>query len=129
MPFTNKFLEERDIVITTWTGQPEDEELIRFYMSLYNHPHWRSNLSEIIDLRDADLSNISHGALEDLSEMTTQALNGNTFLLAILAPSTVDHHLARIYEAFTHVPNDHMRVCHHMSEALDWIGEQRQQDA
>ncbi len=124
MPFKNKFLEDRKVVITDWTGTPEDEDLIRFYMALYNNGHWRSDYSEVIDLREADMSQLSDGALKDLSEMTAQALEGNDLYLAIVAPSNLDHHLARLYEAYTHVPNDHMRVCHHMSEALEWLESQ-----
>lgn len=123
MPFTSKFLNDKKIVITTWTGQPKDNELIHFYMSLYNHAHWQSDFKEVIDLRDSDLQQISDDALADVSEMTAQALNGEAFRLAIIAPSTLDQHLARLYEAFTHVPNEDSRVFHHMSEAIDWLQE------
>ncbi len=124
MPFTSKFLNEKKIVITTWAGQPKDNELIHFYMSLYNHAHWQSDFREIIDLREANLANISDDALSDVSEMTTQALQGNAFRLAIIAPSILDQHLGRLYEAFTHVPNEDSKVFHHMSEAIDWLQEQ-----
>lgn len=121
MSLTSRFLEDQTIMLNTWSGNISDSELIRFYMGIYNNSHWQPGFDEIIDLRDAELSDISKEALTHLSELATNCLKGEPLRLALIAPSDLTSSLAHIYEAFTHVPNESTKVFHHMSEALDWL--------
>jgi len=90
-------------------------------MSIYNSSHWNPGINEIIDLRDAQLKTVSNNALIKLSEVTTSCLKGADLKLAIISPSELSSHITRIYEAFTHIPNESMKVVHHLNEALDWL--------
>jgi len=121
MPLSHRFYKEQKIILTTWSGEVTDTELIRFYMSLYNNQHWSPKFNEIIDLRDAQLDTVSNTALIKLSEVTTSCLKGENLKLAIISPSELSSHIARIYEAFTHIPNESTKVVHHLNEALDWL--------
>jgi len=121
MPFSNQFYEDKKIMLSTWSGTLNDSDLIHYYMSVYNNSHWQPGFDEIIDLRDADMEPLSDGALRQLSDLTAQCLDGQSLRLALIAPSNISHRLARLYEAFTHVPNESTRVFHHMSEAIDWL--------
>jgi len=121
MSLSHRFYDERKIILTTWSGEISDSELIRFYMSTYNNSHWSPGFNEIIDLRDAQLETISNDTLIQLSELTTNCLKGAELKLAIISPSELSSHIARIYEAFTHIPNESTIVVHHLNEALDWL--------
>ncbi len=123
MPFSNRFYEDQHMMLTTWSGELVDADLIHHYMGVYNNSHWQPGFDEIIDLRDANMDALSDQALEQLSELTAQCLNGESHRLALIAPSNLSHKLARLYKAFTHVPNESTRVFHHMSEAVEWLKE------
>ena len=122
MTLKHRFYEQQKIILTTWSGEITDTELLRFYMGLYNNSHWHPGFNEIIDLRDARLEQVSDEALAHLSELATNCLNGAPLKLAVLAPSELSPAIVRIYQAFTHVPNEATKVFHHLSEALDWLG-------
>lgn len=123
MGLKNRFYDDQKIMLTTWSGTISDSDLLRFYMGVYNNSHWQPGFDEIIDLRDADLKEISDEALVNLSELATSCLKGAALKLAIIAPSDLSTSLARIYEAFTHVPNESTKVFHHLSEAIEWLEE------
>ena len=116
-----RFYNEQKILLTSWSGELQDTELIRFYMSIYNSKQWSSDFNEIIDLRDAQLEAVSNKALLQLGELATSCLKGNELKLAIIAPSELSLQITRIYEAFTHIPNEYTNVVHHLDEALDWL--------
>jgi hypothetical protein len=90
-------------------------------MGLYNHHHWSPEFNEIIDLRDAQLDTVSNKALIKLSNVTTSCLKGADLKLAIISPSELSSHIARIYEAFTHIPHESTKVVHHLNEAMEWL--------
>ena len=121
MPLANRFYDEQKIVLNTWSGEITDADLIRFYMSMYNNNHWQPGFSEIIDLRDAQLEAVSNSTLLQLSELSTNCLKGAELKLAIIAPSELSPQIARLYKAFTHIPNESTKVVHHLDEALEWL--------
>ena len=121
MSLSHRFYNEQKILLTSWSGEITDTELIRFYMGIYNSPHWSPEVNEIIDLRDAQLDIVSNNALLQLSELATNCLKGENLKLAIISPSELSSHIPRIYEAFTHIPNESTKVVHHLNEALDWL--------
>jgi len=122
MPLANRFYDEQKIVLNTWSGEITDADLIRFYMSMYNNNHWQPGFNEIIDLRDAQLEAVSNSTLLQLSELSTNCLKGAELKLAIIAPSELSPQIARLYKAFTHIPNESTKVVHHLDEALEWLG-------
>ena len=121
MSLSHRFYHEKKTLLTSWSGEVTDTELIRFYMSIYNSCHWNPEINEIIDLRDAQLDCVSNNALLQLSELATNCLKGADLKLAIISPAELSSHIARIYEAFTHIPNESTKVVHHLDEALDWL--------
>ena len=121
MSLSHRFYDEQKIILTTWSGEISDTDLIRFYMSIFNNNHWQPGFNEVIDLRDAQLETLSNDALIHLSELTTNCLKGSKLKLAIISPSELSPHIARIYEAFSHIPNESTKVVHHLNEALDWL--------
>jgi len=121
MSLSHRFYNEQKILLTSWSGEVNDTELIRFYMGIYNSSHWSAGFNEIIDLRDAQLEAISNHALLQLSELATNCLKGAELKLAIISPSELSSQITRIYEAFTHIPNESTKVVHHLDEALDWL--------
>jgi len=121
MPLAHRFYDEQKIVLSTWSGEITDNDLIRFYMSTYNNSHWQPGFNEIIDLRDAQLEAVSNNTLLHLSELATNCLKGTELKLAIISPSELSSHIARIYEAFSHIPNESTKVVHHLDDALDWL--------
>jgi len=121
MSLSHRFYHEQKILLTNWSGEVSDTELIRFYIGIYNSSHWNPEVNEIIDLRDAQLDSVSNHALLQLSEVATNCLKGAELKLAIISPSELSSHIARIYEAFTHIPNESTKVVHHLNEALDWL--------
>lgn len=121
MGLSHRFYDDQSIMLSTWSGHISDSELMRFYMAVYNNSHWQPGYNEIIDIRDADLKDLSNEALANLSELATSCLKGASLKLAIISPSDLSTSLARIYEAFTHVPNESTKVFHHLSEAIEWL--------
>jgi hypothetical protein len=121
MPVSHQFYTDHDILLTRWSGRLQESELLRDYLGIYNHSHWHPGYNEIIDLRDADLSALEDDALEQLGELTANCLQGAQIKLAIIAPSDLSPDVARLYRAFTHIPNESTRLCHHLDEALEWL--------
>ncbi|MFT7184647.1 MAG: hypothetical protein ACI84K_000013 [Pseudohongiellaceae bacterium] len=121
MSLSHRFYNEQKILLTSWSGEVTDTALMRFYMSIYNNSQWHPEINEIIDLRDAQLEALSSNALLHLSELATSCLKGASIKLAIISPSELSSHVARVYEAFSHIPNESIKVVHHLDEALDWL--------
>ena len=121
MAVSHQFYTDHNILLTTWSGTLQESELLRDYMGIYNHSQWHPGYNEIIDLRDADLSQLSNDALNHLSGLTASCLGGNQIKLAIIAPSELSTDIARLYQAFTHIPNESTYLCHHLDEALQWL--------
>lgn len=123
MGLSNRFIDDQKIMLSTWSGKIADTELLRFYMAIYNNSHWQPGYNEIIDLRDAELGELSNDGLTHLSELASSCLKGTPLKLALIAPSDLSASLAKIYEAFTHVPNESTKVFHHLSEAIEWMND------
>lgn len=121
MPLNYRFYEDQKVILTTWSGVIDNRDLIHFYMGIYNNKNWRPGFNEIIDLRDAELADISNETLAHISELATTCLKGSHVKLAIISPSELSRHITRIYEAFSHIPNEATKVIHHLNEALEWL--------
>lgn len=121
MTLKRRFYQDQKIMLTNWSGGINDADLIHFYMAIYNNSHWQPGFSEVIDLRDANLKTISDEALRHLSELATGCLKGEGIKLALIAPSELSSDVIRLYEAFTHIPNEATQVFHHLDEALEWL--------
>jgi len=121
MTLKHRIYEDQKIILTTWSGAISDTDLIRFYMGIYNNSHWQPGFNEVTDLRDAELNHISDNALRHLSELATGCLKGEGIKLALIAPSELSSDIARLYQAFTHIPNELTKVFHHLDEALEWL--------
>ena len=121
MSLSYRFYNDEKILLTSWSGEISDTELVRFYMSIYNSNQWNSKFNEVIDLRNAQLETISDKALLQLSELATSCLNGDQLKLVMIAPSELSPQIARIYKAFSYIPNESTKVVHHLDEAVDWL--------
>jgi hypothetical protein len=92
--------------------------------SLRADPAFDREFSQIIDCRDADLSNLSTA---DLREIAADLLSVPGRRIAILSKDSSDEALVRLYATYVQLTENKsvLRSFHDLDSAIAWIGEDR----
>ncbi|GHD59574.1 hypothetical protein GCM10017083_43970 [Thalassobaculum fulvum] len=92
--------------------------------SLRADPAFDREFSQIIDCRDADLSNLSTA---DLREIAADLLSVPGRRIAILSKDSSDEALVRLYATYVQLTENKsvLRSFHDLDSAIAWIGEIR----
>ena len=114
---------EHNLVILAHVGETTDDEFLAFYKSLFECDSFDLSMNLLVDLREADSSHRSSGALHRVAEFVREALGDVTTTpkVAVVAPRDISFGLARMYELFADsVPWDFV-VFRSMETALAWL--------
>ena len=124
MPIQFHFKPDEKLVIGVHVGTVSDDEFLVSYKGLFESDWFDSSLNLLIDLRQADSSQRSTDALQQLAFLahTTYQDSSAHPKVVVVAPEALSFGLARMAEAYSHrVPWD-FAVFYSEVEALGWLG-------
>jgi hypothetical protein len=124
MPIQFHFRPDAKLVISVHVGTVDDDEFIVSYKELFKSDRFDFSLNLLIDLRQADSSQRSTDALQQLAFLaqTTYQDSSAHPKVVVVAPKALSFGLARMAKAFSHrVPWD-FAVFYSQDEALGWLG-------
>ena len=114
--------QEHGVVLSTWVGVISDSDLLQSYKQLYEDERWKPGFHEIVDAREAQVSDVTSTGLRRLSSMVEGYVAGVGFRTAIVASKDLHFGLARLYEAVSDASPETVMVFREMDEAIEWIG-------
>lgn len=128
MPAKHLIDDNNRLVITTWAGTMDDEEMICAYLDYLKKiktlPQYIP-YNEIVDVSMADEINLSVEGIKELGEIASNADSENIKTkLAIVVKSNLAFGLARMYQvyrSFSPRANKELRVFKKNIDALEWI--------
>jgi len=124
MPITFHVRPEVKLAISVHTGTTPDDEFIASYKSLYENDIFDTSMNRLMDLRQADTTQISTDALQQFAELVQEQFKetGANPKVAVVASKDIFFSIARMYEFFTDVVPLDVAVFHSAEEALAWFG-------
>ena len=108
----------------TYSGQISDSELLSAYESYFNSDEAIPVLSDLTDLSEADLTQLSRDAIQELANYITSLYekNGVTSLkTAIYAPNPLKFGLARMYGTLSFDTPQDIQIFKDRDEAVRWL--------
>ena len=124
MPIHVELQPERNLCIVVFTGAVTDEEMLEVYRQTYLGPEWVPGMQELVDLGGADLSALTTGGLERLSQFAMSVFETRgpfEMRTAIYAPQDLPFGLARQYQVMVDDSPEQLRVFRDRSAALAWL--------
>jgi len=124
MPILHTINRDLKLVMSSWVGDISDSDLLPSYRKLYDDASWQPGFSEIVDLRDAELSSVTSEALRRLASMVDGYTRGKCeqFKTAVIAPSNLPFGIARMYEVYADTSPEDVKVFRDLKPAFEWIG-------
>jgi len=128
MPALHRIDEHARLIVTTWSGEATDRELIdalrRYQQDIRSRPNYHG-FNEIVDFSGASDYRLSTEGLRMLVKVAAEGdVQGLKTRLAIVVGSPFAYGLARVYEAYrTLVPSLHkeVHVFRNYGEAVEWM--------
>ena len=120
---THRIYPSLGIVVSTWRGQVSDADLVLEYRRLYEDDEWKPGAHELVDVREADLVNVSSRGLKTLAGVMGEYLVGfeGEFKTAVLTSGDLTFGLGRVYEAYSAESPETVQVFRDPREALAWL--------
>lgn len=122
MSITHHFYEEYRVVVVSWQGSVTDDELLPCYKDAYTNPNWQPGLSEIADLRNADLSLVTFDGLRNFASEIEPFYQGVSHNTAVISAGDLSYGLARFYEMMRIESTENLRVFSELATAIAWLG-------
>ena len=126
MPITYSINFDDNYLIAAYTGRISDEEMLASWKGFFKGEKWVPGLNELIDLSQADLSDITAEGLEQLINYAKTVYEKNhihSVRIAVYAPENIHYGLARMYEALTFDSPQSANVFRSIQEAESWLKE------
>ena len=123
MPIKFSIVKDQKLVISTFTGDVNDSELLTSYDRLINNQEFMIVENEVADMRNAQMTRVSATALFSLSKLVQDHLNKQKkpFKTAVIAPKSLPYGLSRQYEMYSEKSPESVRVFKTLNEAYKWL--------
>jgi hypothetical protein len=129
MPAEHKIDADKKLIVTTWTGEVFDSELIKalsaYQQTIRNRPEY-ATFNEIVDFSKGSHYHLSISGIQRLVEIATATdVRGTKTKLAIVVNTPLAYTLARMYQIFRELRpggSKILRVFHTYDEASNWVG-------
>ncbi len=128
MPITFLKHEHKQYFIAKWESIIYDSELItsyeKFYTDFEKSGDWEPETPELVDIIDADLSQVTQTGLKKLAQWGEALHRGQGISekkTAILLPPEAPSVPALFYEFWTEASPEHVRLFRTRSEAINWL--------
>jgi hypothetical protein len=119
VPATYRLEPDKRVVVTRFSGDVSDEDLLQHSASLAADSAFESSFNQIVDTRGVSNVGVTAEGIRELAGVTPFSPESRR---AIIADSDVVFGLSRIFELSTGADSDHFRVCRTPEDALDWLG-------
>jgi hypothetical protein len=127
MPAEHKIDADQKLIITTWTGEVFDNELIKalsaYQQTIKSRPEY-ATFDEIVDFSKGEHFHLSISGIQRLVEIAATADARVKTKLAIVVNTPVAYGLARMYQVYrSFIPSATkvLRVFKTFDEAHEWI--------
>lgn len=128
MPIIFQNDSEQQILHTRVADRIHDADLLKAYRAWYASPDWIPEFPELVDMRSADMSQVSTKGLKALSDLCRDAIAGRGIgerKTAILAEGDLSYGLARMYSFLAGEQPELVQVFREEGEAIAWLMEDR----
>ena len=123
MPIVYRVDRALGVVFAGATGSINDDDLLDFAQKTANDPEFRSGVHELVDLRAADVTQVTSRGLRRAAEIFAAFDSGPSHArIALVAPADVVFGLSRMYQAFRSDSPAEIGVFRELSEARVWLG-------
>jgi hypothetical protein len=111
-------------VFATVTGALTDDELLDFAQKTANDPEFRSGLHELVDVRAAQVQQLTSRGLRRAAEIFSafDSSRPSPARIAFVAEADVVFGMSRMYQAFRSDSPAEIGVFRDMGEARAWLG-------
>jgi hypothetical protein len=130
MPIIFSINHESGYSISKFEGRISDEELLKAYEDFYMGEYWRPNQNELVDLSNADLTEITTEGMRCLSKFAESVFKAHNILsvkTALYAPKDLLFGLSRIYEVISNGSPENVKVFRDILEAKIWLKQNKRE--
>ena len=120
--------QEAGYLISRFTGEITDDELLNSYKEYFENEDWIPLSKEIVDLSELDKTTVTSDGMRHLASYIENILSERgitTYHTAIYAPHDLTFGLSRIYDAMTDKSPEFVMVFRQLSDAVSWIKERQ----
>lgn len=117
---------EQPYFMTRFVGQIDDAQLSEYYPSVYFRPELRRAKAELADLSEADMTRVTTQGLEALARDIERALvklGIDALKTAVYSPEDMPFGLARVYQAWSDLSPEVVKVFRDRDKAVEWLNE------
>ena len=122
MPVDSKILPELGVVITTVSGSADFKTIKAHQDSLVVDPLFDPAYHHLFDLTHIGELRIT---TREIRELAASAIFSPSSRRAVVAPRDAHFGLSRMYEGFSHLPEEALGVFRSRDDALAWLGVSR----
>lgn len=126
MPLHFSLEPEQPYFMTRFVGQIDDAQLSEYYPSVYFRPELRRAKAELADLSEADMTRVTTQGLEALARDIERALvklGIDALKTAVYSPEDMPFGLARVYQAWSDLSPEVVKVFRDRDKAVEWLNE------
>lgn len=129
MALTYQIDHANQVMVSRWVGAITDDAVVTFYTEVLADPAFDFDIREIVDLREADLGELTPDGLKRLYNVLVEGIQAEqqqgrdpdkVARAAVIAPKDRNFGLGRMYSAHAHPLVDH-RPFREPVEALAWL--------
>ena len=124
MPITFELNNNDGYFISTWAGVISNAEILAAYKDFFEGEEWSPRLNELADISQAYLFNVTGNGLLQLAEYVQQVYKENELALvktSAYCPKDLPFYMAKLYEAWTEVSPENIKVSRDIHEAVLWL--------
>ena len=123
MPVNYVLYPDRPLIVTTGSGVVTDEELLAHWHNGYTDEWISWGTSEVLDLRAVEPFEATPAGLRELVDLDANYAKQQSapFKFAIVAPSEYIFGLMRMYQAYSDLNPNFVRVFRDLSGVEEWL--------
>jgi len=123
VPINYVFHPELPLVVTTGSGSLTEAELLSVYKTSLADPRISAGTPELIDLRNVERFEVTAKGVRELAELETKHEDKiGPAPVAVLVPSNHIYGMVRMYQTFSEMNPQSVRVFQEFSGVEDWLG-------
>jgi hypothetical protein len=122
MPIEYRYVEEHELVVTTFSGVVTDEELLAHGHRIGNDERIPWGHREVVDMRTIDSVTVTSPGIASLIDIDRRSGKASETKLAIVAPKDVVFGLSRAYQIRSKPDRPVVEVFRTIEEAAEWLG-------
>ena len=112
--------------VTRFVGQIDDAQMLEYYSSVHLRTDFEPSRGELADLSEADMTRVTTRAIEELAmeiKETLAKLGIESVKAAVYSPNDMPFGLGRIYQAWSDLSPELVKVFRDRDKAIEWLCE------